>query len=37
MRIVSAPGSRSAEFSGNGFGIRDLVSRPEASNLALIA
>ena len=37
VRIVSAPGSRSAEFSGNGFGIRDLVSRPVASNLALIA
>lgn len=37
VRIVSAPGSRSAEFSGNGFGIRDLVSRPNGSELGLIA
>lgn len=37
VRIVSAPGTRSAEFSGNGFAIRDLVSRPVESELALIA
>ena len=37
VRIVSASGTRSAEFSGNGFAMRNLVSRPEASNLGLIA
>lgn len=37
VRVVSAQRSRSAEFSGNGFAIRDLVSRSEASGLALIA
>jgi len=37
VRIVSAPGTRSAEFSGNGFAIRDLASRPKGSDLGLIA
>lgn len=37
VRVVSARSSRSAAFAGHGFAIRDLVSRPDASDLALIA
>ena len=37
VRIVSASGTRSAEFSGNGFAMRDLVSRPNGSDFGLIA
>ena len=37
IRVVSASGTRSAEFSGHGFGIRELVSRSDGSSLGLIA
>ncbi len=37
VRVVSARNSRSSAFAGHGFAMRDLVSRPNGSDLGLIA
>ena len=37
IRVVSASGTRASDYSGHGFAVRDLVSRPKGSDLGLIA